>query len=155
MIVDTRRQAPSREACEPLFAVFYPRLGSGIPIGTADHSLKRARDLLFLTDSSRFIHRPATGGLSVIDPLTAAVRFTRHIGKINDDPQNVALSILGRSVTILALWRRARIIPHPVRKARFIASILRVFYPQTEGKSAGNKESELTPECTIITIRPL
>ncbi|WP_236907023.1 hypothetical protein, partial [Cronobacter sakazakii] len=63
------------------------------PIGPGDHSLKRARDLLFLTDSSRFIHRPASGRLSVIDPLAAAVRFTRHIGKINDDPEKRALSI--------------------------------------------------------------
>ena len=68
MIVDTRSQAVggARTAI-----CGFP--GEGwITIGTADHSLKCGRDLLFLTDSSRIIHREVLSGLSVIDPGTGA-----------------------------------------------------------------------------------
>ena len=100
MIVDTRRSDPTRVTCEPLSAVLHasfwlhhcalkesvlcPVHDPRIAIGTADHSLNCVRDLLFITDSSRFIHRGIRNRVSVIDPRCSAGRFTPHIGKFNE-----------------------------------------------------------------------
>ena len=82
--------------CEPLFAVFngpsdavLKERGTSPKRSTdrdraEDHSVNCARDLLFLTDSSRFIHRLDPEALSVNDPGEEGARFPSHIGKIND-----------------------------------------------------------------------
>ncbi|PJY90058.1 hypothetical protein CK493_20710 [Shigella sonnei] len=57
--------------------------------------------------------------------------------------------------TILALYPSARIILHPARHAGFHWCEVVHFPCEKVRKSAVNKERELTPECTIITIRPL
>ena len=82
MIVDARRLDPmQRVTCELLSAIL-TRSGSFETIGTADHSVNCARDLLFLTDSSRFIHRPSQDRISVNDPGEVLHDFARILEKL-------------------------------------------------------------------------
>ena len=82
MIVDAHRQDPmQRVTCELLSAIF-TRSGSIETIGTADHSVNWERDLLFLTDSSRFIHRMIQNRLSVNDPGEVLQVFARILKKL-------------------------------------------------------------------------
>ena len=63
---------------------YFPLLRSTDRDRAEDHSVNCARDLLFLTDSSRFIHREDPEALSVNDPGREKARVPSHIGKIND-----------------------------------------------------------------------